>query len=123
MLHVLIVMVLVILLMSAHLIASPQQHTITLAPHLASSSNSTTSTPWLLDTEATHHITTNLDNLTKHSKCKDPEELLISDGNHMPMLNTGSYFISINNHSFNLDNILHVTSCVVILFWFINLLL
>lgn len=36
--------------------------------------------PWILHTGANHHLTLNLDNLTRQSEYTRPEEILISDG-------------------------------------------
>lgn len=79
---------------------SPRTNTASPSSHFASSSYSIVSTPRLLDTGATHHITTNFDNLSHHSEYHCPEELLISNDNHIPILHTGSSFISNNTHSF-----------------------
>ncbi|KAL1219954.1 Retrovirus-related Pol polyprotein from transposon RE1 [Cardamine amara subsp. amara] len=47
-------------------------------------------TPWILDSGATHHITSDLSNLALHQPYNGGEEVLIGDGSGLPISHTGS---------------------------------
>ncbi|GMJ02145.1 hypothetical protein HRI_003883700 [Hibiscus trionum] len=57
--------------------------------HIATSS-SPSSDPWLLDSGATHHITTNLQNLSLHNPYTSSDEVMIGDGSGVPITHSGS---------------------------------
>lgn len=46
--------------------------------------------PWVLDSGATHHITSDLSNLALHQPYTGGEEVLIDDGSGLQITNTGS---------------------------------
>ncbi|CAA7041119.1 unnamed protein product [Microthlaspi erraticum] len=60
------------------------------ANYLASGSQVTP--PWLLDSGATHHVTSDLANLALHQPYTGGEEVIIGDGNGLAITNTGSTF-------------------------------
>ncbi|GMI98183.1 hypothetical protein HRI_003487600 [Hibiscus trionum] len=57
--------------------------------HIATSS-SPSSDPWLLDNGATHHITTDLQNLSLHNPYTGSNEVMIGDGSGVPITHSGS---------------------------------
>lgn len=65
--------------------SKPQAHTASLT---ASSSTS----PWLLDSGASHHVTTNLNNLSLHAAYAGTEELVFGDGTGLTITHFGSLF-------------------------------
>ncbi|XP_019096530.1 PREDICTED: uncharacterized protein LOC104768103 [Camelina sativa] len=57
--------------------------------HLATAASSTTNNPWLLDSGATHHLTTDLNNLALHQLYNGGEEVTITDGSGLNISHTG----------------------------------
>ena len=74
--------------------------------HVATTSISPSHDPWLLDSGATHHITTDLQNLTIHNPHTGPDEIMIGDGSGIPITHTGSTFLPTPSHSFTLSSVL-----------------
>ena len=64
--------------------------------------------PWLFDSGATHHVTTDLQNLAIHSPYDGPDEIMIGDGSGVPITHTGSTSLTTPSHSFTLSNVLCV---------------
>jgi len=64
--------------------------------------------PWLLDSGATHHLTTDLNNLALHQPYNGGEEVTIADGSTLPITHTGSSTLSTQSRSLALNNILYV---------------
>lgn len=62
----------------------PQAHTANLA-HFASSLSS----PWLLDSDASHDVTTDLNNLSLHAPYDGIEELIVGDGEGLKITHFG----------------------------------
>ncbi|RVW53564.1 Retrovirus-related Pol polyprotein from transposon RE2 [Vitis vinifera] len=63
------------------------------APWQAQANVTTTippNTTWLLDSGASHHVTTDLHNLALHSPFDGTDEIMISDGSGLPISHTGS---------------------------------
>ena len=75
---------------------------------VATSSSSSNAQPWILDTGATHHLTSHLDNLSLNSEYSGPDSVKIGNGTSLPITHTGSSSVSTSNNSFLLDPILHV---------------
>lgn len=63
---------------------------------------------WILDSGATHHLTTDLANLSLHQPYTGGEEVTISDGSNLPISHTGSTSLNTPTHSFRLNDILYV---------------
>ncbi|GKV41609.1 hypothetical protein SLEP1_g49115 [Rubroshorea leprosula] len=84
-----------------------QQH----PPHanFASSPN-IASEDWLLDSGATHHVTTDLANLALHSEYLGPDELQIGDGIGLKITHVGDTTLPTSSTSFPLRNVLCVPS-------------
>lgn len=64
--------------------------------------------PWVPDSGATHHITSDLSNLALHQPYTGGEEVLIGDGSGLQITNTGSLSLPTNHKSLSLTNILLV---------------
>ncbi|KAL0663659.1 hypothetical protein Bca4012_100496 [Brassica carinata] len=63
---------------------------------------------WILDSGATHHLTTDLVNLSLHQPYTGGEEVTISDGSNLPISHAGSTSLNTPTHSFRLNDILYV---------------
>ncbi|KAE8678139.1 Detected protein of unknown function [Hibiscus syriacus] len=63
---------------------------------------------WLLDSGASHHVTTDLSNLTLHSPYDGTDEIMIGDGSGLPISHTGSTSFTTPSHSFSPSNVLCV---------------
>ncbi|RVW87968.1 Retrovirus-related Pol polyprotein from transposon RE1 [Vitis vinifera] len=61
-------------------------------------------TTWLLDSGASHHVTTDLHNLALHSPFDGTDEIMIDDGSGLPISHTGSTSLTTPSHSFTLSN-------------------
>ena len=64
--------------------------------------------PWVLDSGATHHITSDLNNLSLHQPYTGGEEVLIGDGSGLQITHTGSVSLPTNLKPLSLKNILLV---------------
>ncbi|RVW60364.1 Retrovirus-related Pol polyprotein from transposon RE1 [Vitis vinifera] len=81
------------------------------APWQAQANVATTvppNTTWLLDSGASHHVTTDLHNLALHSPFDGTDEIMIGDGSGLPISHTGSTSLTTPSHSFTLSNVLCV---------------
>ncbi|GKU94440.1 hypothetical protein SLEP1_g7936 [Rubroshorea leprosula] len=74
------------------------------------SSPNTASEDWLLDSGATHHVTTNLANLALHFEYLGPDELQIGDGTGLKITHVGDTTLPTSSTSFTLRNVLCVPS-------------
>lgn len=74
--------------------------------HLATTS--TTTPPWLLDSGAFHHVTSDLYNLSLHAPYQGSDDIMIGDGTTLPIKHTGSTSFPISNTHFSLTNVLCV---------------
>lgn len=64
-----------------------------------------------MDSGASHHLTSDLDNLAIHSEYTSTAEVTIGNGKTLPISNLGHYSMLTNsNTSLALSNILHVPS-------------
>lgn len=75
--------------------------------------NFSTSTPspnhgnWIMDSEASHHITSDLQSLSMHSDYSGNDDVIIGDGNGIPITHIGSTTLSSSpNKIFVADNVL-----------------
>lgn len=69
--------------------------------------SSLASNQWIVDFGASHHVTSNMSNLSLHQPYEGPDDIQIGDGSGLKITHTGSvYFPS----SFNLSNVLCVPS-------------
>uniref|UniRef100_A0A1J3J5G1 Retrovirus-related Pol polyprotein from transposon TNT 1-94-like beta-barrel domain-containing protein n=1 Tax=Noccaea caerulescens TaxID=107243 RepID=A0A1J3J5G1_NOCCA len=66
--------------------------------------------PWLLDSGATHHITSDLANLALHQPYTGGEEVIVGDGNGLAITQTGSTTLPSSTRSLSLTNVLCVLS-------------
>ncbi|WOH09741.1 hypothetical protein DCAR_0729199 [Daucus carota subsp. sativus] len=78
----------------------PQAHPTTTVP------NANKHQPWLVDSGSSHHITSDLANLSVHSEYYGTDDILVGNGNVIPITHTGRATISSSHNSFCLDNIL-----------------
>ena len=61
-----------------------------------------------MDSGATSHVTSKLNNLTINTDYKGKGKLCVGDGNNLTISHFGSSFISSNSKPLALNNILHV---------------
>ena len=59
---------------------------------------------------ASHHITTDLNNLTLHAPYDGPDDIVISDGTGLHITHSGLTSLSTPSHSFTLQNVLCVSN-------------
>ena len=78
-------------------------HNAQVDPHASSST-----TPWLLDSGASHHVTNDLANLSIHAPYDGTEELIIGDGKGLFISHIGSLTINFCNYTLHLNNVLCV---------------
>ncbi|RVW91741.1 Retrovirus-related Pol polyprotein from transposon RE1 [Vitis vinifera] len=81
------------------------------APWQAQANVTTTIPPnitWLLNSGASHHVTTDLHNLALHSPFDGTDEIMIGDDSGLPISHTGSTSLTTPSHSFTLSNVLCV---------------
>jgi len=78
----------------------PQANLATSTPPLTS--------PWMLDNGASHHITSDLQNLAQHLPDTGTDDVMIGDGKGLTITHLGSNKLYSSTHSFNLNNILCV---------------
>ena len=87
----------------------PQLHT------RKATANCTTATPnpdkrWLIDSAASHNITSKVSNLQLHSEYDGTDEVLIGDGTGLTITHSGSLTLPFPKRSFNLQDTLCVPS-------------
>jgi hypothetical protein len=79
---------------------------------------------WLLDSGASHHITSNLQNLAHHLSHTDTDDVMIRDSKGLRITHLGSTKLHSPTHSFNLRDILCVPDILnVIYFLYFNFVL
>ncbi|RVW51530.1 Retrovirus-related Pol polyprotein from transposon RE2 [Vitis vinifera] len=74
--------------------------------HYASYTPSHTS--WLLDNGASHHVTTNLHNLSMHTPYNGSDDIMIGDGSGLSITHTGFSSLHTTHNIFKLNNVLYV---------------
>lgn len=63
-------------------------------------------TPWIVDSGASHHITSDANNFTEIQNYSGPDTIAMGDGNAIPISQTGKAKISSSHYQFNLQNTL-----------------
>lgn len=63
---------------------------------------------WLMDSGATHHISSDLSNLALHQPYTRGEEVIIGNGSGLSFMHTGSTILPSTTHPLSLTNILYV---------------
>uniref|UniRef100_A0A2N9EX91 Reverse transcriptase Ty1/copia-type domain-containing protein n=1 Tax=Fagus sylvatica TaxID=28930 RepID=A0A2N9EX91_FAGSY len=53
-----------------------------------------------------HHVTSDLDNLSLHTPYIGTDDIMIGDGSNLPITHTGSTSLKTSQHTFTLDNVL-----------------
>ena len=79
----------------------PQAHLATHPPNTPS---------WLLDSGASHHVTSDLHNLSLHAPYSGSDDIMIGDGSTLPISHTGSTLLTTPTRNLSLDNVLCVPS-------------
>ncbi|KAG7587359.1 GAG-pre-integrase domain [Arabidopsis thaliana x Arabidopsis arenosa] len=64
--------------------------------------------PWILDSGATHHMTSDLHNLSLHHPYAGEDAVLIGDGSGLPITHTGSTILPSNSRNLSLNSVLCV---------------
>ena len=89
--------------------SSSNNSTAPLQPWVNFAANSTSSNPsWLLDSGASHHVTTDLNNLSLHSPYNGIDDVMIGDGTGLSITHTGSTTLSSPQSTFTLSDVLWV---------------
>ena len=63
---------------------------------------------WIMDSGATHHLTTDLNNLALHQPYTGGEEVTIADGSALPISHTGTTYLKTPSTSFTWNDVLYV---------------
>ncbi|KAH7836375.1 hypothetical protein Vadar_000503 [Vaccinium darrowii] len=63
------------------------------------------SSNWLLDTGASHHVTANLNNLSIQQPYEGPDDIVIGDGTGLPITHIGTSTLTTPTNSFSLSNV------------------
>lgn len=63
---------------------------------------------WLLDSGATHHITSDLNNLALHQPYTGGDDVMIADGSTIPITHTGSTSLLTKSRTLDLNKVLYV---------------
>lgn len=71
---------------------------------------SLTDSNWVPDSGATHHLTSDLNNLQLHSPYDGPDHIRVGNGNTLNISNTGTSSFTVGNRQFLLKNLFHVPS-------------
>jgi hypothetical protein len=70
--------------------------------------SSTSNERWFLDSGVSHHVTSDLNNLTSFHAYDGQDCLLVGNDSHRPIHNLGYYSLSSLNGSLDLNGVLHV---------------
>lgn len=63
---------------------------------------------WLLNSGASHHVTTDLSNMSIHTPYDGTDDIIIGDRSSLPITHTGSTSLTTPSHTFSLQNVLCV---------------
>nr|GMD08012.1 Retrovirus-related Pol polyprotein from transposon RE1 [Ipomoea batatas] len=81
-------------------------------PHAHVAATSSVAPSWLLDSGASHHVTTDLSNLPLHTPYDGTDEVMIGNGSGLPISHTGFISLPSTSKPFSLSNVLCVpTMC------------
>ena len=86
----------------------PQVHLAASTATNTPATNSTSTSSWLLDSGASHHIIADLNNLSLHTPYTGGDDVMIRDGTGLHITHTGSSTLLSGSSVFNLRNILCV---------------
>ncbi|RVW88563.1 Retrovirus-related Pol polyprotein from transposon RE1 [Vitis vinifera] len=85
-------------------------------PRAHYAANTTTNNPsWLLDSGASHHVTTDLNNLSLHAPYTGSDDVMIGDGTGLLISHTGSASLPSSTTTFTLNDVLYDLRTGVIL--------
>ncbi|XP_010431048.1 PREDICTED: uncharacterized protein LOC104715332 [Camelina sativa] len=70
--------------------------------------NMATATPWILDSGATHHLTTDLSNLSLQQPYNGGEEVTIAEGTGLPISHMGSTLLPTPSKPLTMNDVLYV---------------
>ncbi|RVX07285.1 Retrovirus-related Pol polyprotein from transposon RE2 [Vitis vinifera] len=77
-------------------------------PRAHYAANTTTNNPsWLLDSGASHHVTTDLNNLSLHAPYTGSDDVMIGDGTGLLISHTGSASLPSSTTTFTLNDVLY----------------
>lgn len=89
-------------------VASPQQPSTFHAYVTQPSDCTENSNEWILDSGATHHVTSDINNISLFYAYEGNDHLQIGNGLGLPITHIGSFFFLSSNFSISLTKILHV---------------
>ena len=77
---------------------------------LVATGDTSTSPNWLLDSGASHHVTTDIENLSLHKPYDGTDDIVMGDGIGLSITHNGSTTLSTLTQTFSLPNVLCVPS-------------
>lgn len=72
--------------------------------------NATTADGWLMDSGATHHVTSDLQNFAIHNPYTGNDSIVVGNGAVLPITHTGSFSTNSATRKFQFNNVLYVPS-------------
>ena len=77
-------------------------------PAMVASSHNSAGDDWYLDSGASHHLTQNEGNLNNFAPYTGTNRVIVGNGKHLSISNTGSHRLVSKSHSFQLRKVFHV---------------
>lgn len=65
---------------------------------------------WLMDSAASHHVTTDLNNMAAHMPYVGSDGIVVGNGANLPITHTGSLSLQTPSKNFNLNDVLYAPS-------------
>ena len=65
-------------------------------------------TSWVLDIGATHHLTSDLNNLTIHNPFTGGDKVIVRDGKGLSIANIGKFYLASSSGSLVFNDVLHI---------------
>ena len=65
---------------------------------------------WLMDSGASHHVTSDMNNLASHVQYSGPDGVVVGNGATLPITHTGSLSLKSPSRDFSLNNVLYAPS-------------
>ena len=88
--------------------ALPNHSATSWQPRAHYASNTLSTTSWILDSGASHHVIADLNNLSLHAPYNGSYDIMIGDGSGLSITHIGSTSLPTTHNTFQLTNVLYV---------------